>query len=172
MASKTLSGPRCVAIVGPYLSGKTTLLESILHLCGTTNRKGSVTDGNTVGDSAPEARARNMSVEVNLATTEYLGEEWNFLDNPGSVELIGESYCSLSVADAAIVVCEPGAEKVLAVTRLLLDLDEKSIPYTIFINKIDGTEPNVKETFDALQGLTERAQRLQCSMPPFSSPTE
>ena len=156
MASKTLSGPRCVAIVGPYLSGKTTLLESILHLCGTTNRKGSVTDGNTVGDSAPEARARNMSVEVNLATTEYLGEEWNFLDNPGSVELIGESYCSLSVADAAIVVCEPGADKVLAVTRLLLDLDEKGIPYTIFINKIDGTEPNVKKTFDALQGLTER----------------
>ena len=156
MASKTLSGPRCVAIVGPYLSGKTTLLESILHLCGTTNRKGSVTDGNTVGDSAPEARARNMSVEVNLATTEYLGEEWNFLDNPGSVELIGESYCSLSVADAAIVVCEPGTDKVLAVTRLLLDLDEKGIPYTIFINKIDGTEPNVKKTFDALQGLTER----------------
>jgi len=155
MASKNPSGPRCVAIVGPYLSGKTTLLESVLHLCGATNRKGNVTDGNTVGDAAPEARARNMSVEVNVATAEYLGDQWNFLDCPGSVELIRETHVNLLMADAAIVVCEPGVEKVLAVTRLLLDLDERGMPYTIFINKIDNTEAKVKETFDALQGLTE-----------------
>ena len=156
MASKNPAGPRCVAIVGSYLSGKTTLLESILNLCGATNRKGSVTDGNTVGDSAPEARARNMSVEANVATANYLGEEWTFLDCPGSVELIQETRTNLSMADAAVVVCEPGVEKVLAVTRLLLDLDEKGMPYTIFINKIENTEAKVKETFDALQKLTER----------------
>ena len=161
MASKQPSGPRCAIIVGPYLSGKTTLLEAILHLCGATNRKGSVTDGNTVGDSAPEARARNMSVEMNMATAEYLGEEWTFLDCPGSVELIQETYGSLAVADTAIVVCEPGADKALAVTRLLLDLDEKGLPYIIFINKIDGTEPKVKETFDALQGLSQRPMVLR-----------
>lgn len=161
MASKQPSGPRCAVIVGPYLSGKTTLLEAILHLCGATNRKGSVTDGNTVGDSAPEARARNMSVEMNMATAEYLGEEWTFLDCPGSVELIQETYGSLAVADTAIVVCEPGADKALAVTRLLLDLDEKGLPYIIFINKIDGTEPKVKETFDALQGLSQRPMVLR-----------
>ena len=70
--------------------------------------------------------------------------------------MIQETRTNLSMADAAVVVCEPGVEKVLAVTRLLLDLDEKGMPYTIFINKIENTEAKVKETFDALQKLTER----------------
>ena len=111
MARKSLSGPRCAAIVGPYLSGKTTLLEALLNLCGVTGRKGKVMDGKTVGDSAPEARSRNMSVEVNVATAEYLGEEWSFLDSPGSIELIQETYSTLALVDAAVVVCEPGNEK-------------------------------------------------------------
>jgi len=45
---------------GPYLSGKTT--ESLLSVTGQSH-KGSVRDGNTVGDSATEARDRHMSVE-------------------------------------------------------------------------------------------------------------
>ena len=36
------SGPRTVALVGPYGSGKTTLLESILSITGAIQRKGSV----------------------------------------------------------------------------------------------------------------------------------
>ena len=44
------SAPRCVALVGPYLSGKTSLLEAMLFASGTTNRRGTAKDGNTVGD--------------------------------------------------------------------------------------------------------------------------
>ena len=32
------SGPRCIALVGPYLSGKTILLEAILFRTGATQR--------------------------------------------------------------------------------------------------------------------------------------
>ncbi|MGA0197999.1 MAG: GTP-binding protein, partial [Prochlorotrichaceae cyanobacterium] len=61
------SGIRNVAIVGPYSSGKTTLLESLLFVAGATSRKGQVQEGNTVGDSVPEARDRQMTVEVSAA---------------------------------------------------------------------------------------------------------
>lgn len=47
-----------MALVGPYLSGKTTLLESLLFIAGGINRKGKAGQGNTVGDAAAEARAR------------------------------------------------------------------------------------------------------------------
>ena len=35
-------GPRCIALVGPFQSGKTTLLEAILERTGALQRTGSV----------------------------------------------------------------------------------------------------------------------------------
>ena len=72
MTDKTPAPPRCAVLIGPYLSGKTTLLEALLSASGAIHRKGSITEGNTVGDSSPEARARQMSVEPNFAHGEYL----------------------------------------------------------------------------------------------------
>ncbi len=46
------SGPRCVALVGPFQSGKTTLLEAILARTGVIQRQGTVETGNTVGDGS------------------------------------------------------------------------------------------------------------------------
>jgi len=63
MPTKDKSGPRCAAIVGPYLSGKTSPLESIFLAAGAVNRKGTIKEGNTVSDSSPEAQKRQMSVE-------------------------------------------------------------------------------------------------------------
>src|SRR2546430_638979 len=103
------SGPRCVALVGPYGAGKTTLLESILWITGAIQRKGSIQAGNMVGDSAPEARARQMSVETNCANTRYLDEAFTFLDCPGSIEFLQETLNVLPAVDAAIVVCESEA---------------------------------------------------------------
>ena len=54
---------RCIALVGPYLSGKTTLLEAILARTGAISRQGSIADKNTVGDASQEAREHGMSVE-------------------------------------------------------------------------------------------------------------
>ncbi len=145
------ASPRCAALVGPYLSGKTTLLEALLLACGATTRKGSVKDGNTVGDSAPEAKARLMSVEVAPASAAYLDEQWTFLDCPGSVELWGETQNALMACDVAVVVCEPVPDKALLISPLLKFLDDNSIPHLLFINKIDQLSGNQTRTRDVLQ---------------------
>jgi elongation factor G len=142
--------------VGPYLSGKTTLLESLLHVTGAVTRKGSVRDGNTVGDSSPEARARRMSVEVATAGTEHQGDRWVFLDCPGSVELAQEAQNALSVVDAAVVVCEPEPAKALTLAPLLKFLDDRAIPHMLFINKMDTAMYRVREVLAALQAVSTR----------------
>ncbi|MBK8176567.1 MAG: elongation factor G [Rhodospirillales bacterium] len=156
MTKKPSSGPRCAAFVGPYGAGKTSLLESVLAVCGAISRKGSVREGNTVGDSSAESRARQMSTEMNIATAEYLGEQWTFLDCPGFIELAQDAYNALMVVDAAVVVCEAEPQKILTLAPLLRFLDERTIPHVVFINKMDLAGGSIRATLEALQGLSNR----------------
>ncbi len=150
------SAPRCVALVGPYLSGKTTLLEALLFASGSTNRRGSVRDGNSVGDHAAEARARQMSTEINVANATFLDDPWTILDCPGSVELLYEAQQAMLVADTVVVVCEPEVERAITVSALLRFLDRHNIPHMIFINKLDTASARVRDVMAALQAVSDR----------------
>jgi elongation factor G len=145
------AGPRCIALVGPYLSGKTTLLEAILYRTGAIERQGKVADGSTVGDSAPEARAHGMSVELNAASTDFLGDTYTFLDCPGSIEFMQEAHAALAGCDAAVVVCEPDEKKTAALQLILKELDKLQVPRILFINKIDKSENKLTEALSYLQ---------------------
>jgi elongation factor G len=150
------AGPRSAALVGPYLSGKTTLLEALLFASGTTNRRGSAKEGNTVGDHSAEARARQMSTELNVAGAKYLGDSWTFLDCPGSVELAWEAQGILFAADVAVVVAEPETERVLTMSPLFKFLDDHQIPHMVFINKMDTATARVSEVLAALQSVSQK----------------
>jgi elongation factor G len=144
-------GPRCIAIVGPFQSGKTTLLESILERTGAIERAGRTVNGNTIGDAQPEARAHSMSIEPNVATAPFLGETMTFVDCPGSMEFLHDMRSVTPVCDAAIVVCEADDRKVPALEIVLRELEEADIPRFLFINKIDSATRRVRETLEILQ---------------------
>lgn len=150
------SGPRTVALVGPYGSGKTTLLESILSVTSAIARKGSVPAKNTVGDSSAEARARQMSVEVNSATTRYMDESFTILDCPGSIEFLQEALNVLPGVDMAVVVCEPEANKALMLQPYLKRLADLHIPHLLFVNKIDKAKGALREMLASLQAVSEK----------------
>jgi elongation factor G len=145
------AGPRCIAIVGPFQSGKTTLLEAILERTGAVSRAGRVANGDTVGDASAEARAHGMSIEPNVATVEFLGETMTFIDCPGSTEFMHEMRNVTPACDAAIVVCEADERKIPALEVTLRELEEAGIPRFLFINKIDTATRRVRETLSLLQ---------------------
>ncbi|HEY4114629.1 MAG TPA: elongation factor G [Rhizomicrobium sp.] len=149
-------GPRTVALVGPYGSGKTTLLESMLWATGAVQRKGSVPQGNTVGDFSPEARARQMSVEVNVATTTYLDESFTFLDCPGSIEFLQDTLNVLPAVDAVVVVCEPDGNKLQMLKPFLKRIADQGIPHFLFVNKIDKATGNVRDLLAQLQEASDK----------------
>ena len=149
------TGPRCIAVVGPFASGKTTLLEAILARTGAIDKPGSVANGGTVGDSSPEARAHSMSVELNIAETTFMDEVFTFLDCPGSVEFNYESEPLVAGIDAAIVVAEPDEKKIPALQVVLRHLEERGIPRFLFLNKIDKASMGVRDALTLLQPASE-----------------
>ena len=145
------AGPRCIAIVGPFQSGKTSLLEAILARTGAVERQGWAASGNTVGDAGAEARAHGMSVEPNVATVRFLGDALTLVDCPGSVEFQHDMRTVVPACDAAVVVCEADDRKVPALEIVLRELEEADIPRFLFINKIDSASRRLRETLALLQ---------------------
>ena len=138
-------GPKCIAILGPLASGKTTLFNAILERSGAAKQAGA---GSTSG---AEARAHNMSAEANFATTSFMGESITFVDCPGSVEFAHEAEPVLVASDAAVVVIDADDNKLLMLQLILRRLDDLGVPRMLFLNKIDKCGAGVREILKTLQ---------------------
>src|SRR6201993_768239 len=144
-------GPRCIALVGPFQSGKTTLLEAILARTGAIPKAGSVDAGTSHGDASPEARHHKMSVGLSAATVNFMGDSYTFLDCPGSIEFAHDMRAALAAVDAAIVVCEADEKKLPQLQIILRELEDLKIPRFLFLNKIDKANKRIRETLATLQ---------------------
>jgi len=144
-------GPRCIALVGPFQSGKTTLLEAILARTGAIPKAGSIDAGTSLGDASPEARHHKMSVGLTAATTTFMGDSYTFIDCPGSVEFAHDMRAALPAVDAAIVVCEADEKKLPQLQIILRELEDLKVPRFLFLNKIDRANKRIRETLGTLQ---------------------
>jgi elongation factor G len=154
--AKGAKGTRCVALVGPQGSGKTTLTEALLFAAGAIASRGSVAQRNTVSDANPEARARQMSTELTPVRCNFMGDEWVVLDCPGAIDLIQESHHGMMMADTVVVVTDPQPERMLALAPIFRFLDAHKIPHILFINKMDTASGSVRDLLAAAQRQSSR----------------
>jgi elongation factor G len=153
--------------VGPFQSGKTTLLEAILARTGAIPRQGTVEAGTTVGDASHEARHHKMSVELSIASTDFMGDSYTFVDSPGSIEFIHDMRAALPAVDAAVVVCEMDEKKIPQLQLILRELEDQKIPRFLFLNKIDKADATITDALKLLQPAS-RNKLLVRQIPTFS----
>ena len=134
-----VAGPRSVALIGPYGSGKSTLFDALMAAAGSPLKR--------PGD----IRKRVVSTESRLGHCSFLGDRWSILDCPGSVEFAFETEAALAAVDLAIVVCEPMTGRASSVPLLLKALEDFQVPHLIFVNKIDTLTGSLDDTLAALQ---------------------
>lgn len=154
MTAGRVRGARAIALVGPPGAGKTTLAEALLFAAGAIERQGAVQAGATIGDSSPEARARQQSVELNVATFAFMDDRYTLLDCPGSVEFVADVDSALPGADLAVVVADSDPDKAVLLQPILHQLDALGIPRMIFVNKVDQAKASLRAVMSALQTVS------------------
>jgi elongation factor G len=125
---------RCVVVVGPAHSGKSTLADALVALGG--------------GGAAP----RGHEGEARLLGVDWLDEHWSVIDCPGSPELMGAAQDALSAADAAIVVVPADPEAAALAAPWLRLVEEAAVPSMVFINKADAPNGRLSSIVASLQG--------------------
>lgn len=142
---------RNVSLVAHGGAGKTSLTEALLYTSKAIDRLGNVLEGNTSSDHDAEEIKRSVSISASLAPVEWKDHKINFIDTPGYFDFVGEVRGALRVSDAAVIVAcavsgvEVGTEKVWNYC------DEREIPRSFYINKLDRENASFERTLEALR---------------------
>jgi elongation factor G len=129
---------RNIVLLGHGGSGKTSLVEAILHKTGATNRLGSVDEKTSICDYYDEEKSHGHSIKSSVVHTKFGGKEINIIDTPGYPDFIGPSIKAIPAAETVCIVINAAAG-VETITRKAFDVATKSHKAKlIIINKMDS----------------------------------
>jgi len=137
MASPAPARIRNVAVTGHGGSGKTSLVETLLHLIGATSRLGKVDEGTSILDTDPEEHKRRITINMALASFTHEGTKLNLLDTPGFADFAGDRHAALRVADAALVVIDGSAGIQVGTQAVWDELEAEKTPRILVVTRLD-----------------------------------
>jgi len=148
---------RNVAFVGHGASGKTTLVDALAFVSGSSRRHGSIKDGSTLTDTSPDEIERKHSISLGVGHAEWMNVKVNLLDTPGYLDFFGEVICGLSVADAAVVVVSGVSGVEVGTERCWQACDHFHLPRLLFVSGMDKEHANFERVFaDLRERLTAK----------------
>ena len=148
---------RNVAFVGHGASGKTTLVDALAFVSGSSRRHGSIKEGSTLTDTSPDEIDRKHSISLGLGLAEWMNVKLNLLDTPGYLDFFGEVICGLSVADAAVVVVSGVSGVEVGTEKCWEACDQLQLPRIIFVSGMDKEHANFERVFnDVRERLTPK----------------
>ncbi|MFZ0487097.1 MAG: GTP-binding protein, partial [Arenicellales bacterium] len=106
MSDYSVEDIRNIALVGHAGSGKTTLIESLLHAAGAIQTPGEVEKGNTVADDDPLERKHHHSLRSALVSVDHGGCHINLVDTPGYPDFVGHALGALPAVETAAMVVD------------------------------------------------------------------
>ncbi len=126
-----------IALLGNDGSGKTTLTESLLYEAGIIQRRGRITQQNTVSDYFPVEQEYGYSVFSTVFHVEWNGKKLNIIDCPGSDDFVGSALTAMNVSDTTILLLK-GANGVEVGTQNHFRYTEKlGKPVIFLVNQLD-----------------------------------
>jgi elongation factor G len=143
-----------IALVGHAGSGKTSLIESLLHRSGMINSKGTIERGDTVCDSDDLEKELQHSLDIAITHLNHQNKQINIIDTPGYADFLGRGISILPAVESALVVINAATGIEPVTIRMMDAAKRRNLCRFIIINKIDVADldltallENIQETF-------------------------
>jgi elongation factor G len=155
---------RNVAVVGHGASGKTTLVDALAFVSGSSRRHGSVKDGTTLTDTSAEEIARGYSIALGCAYAEWSDAKINLLDTPGYADFAGDAIAGLVAADGALVTVGATGGVEVGTERMFREAIKRKDPVLFVVAMMD------KENADFDRAYASIRERLTPNVVPVEIP--
>ena len=149
---------RNVAVVGHGGSGKTSLVDALAFVAGSSKRHGRVKEGSALTDYSPDEIEKGYSINLSLAFAEWEGAKINLIDTPGFLDFAGDAAAGIFACDASLIALsstagvEVGTEKVWRQTRAF------GHPALFFVSLMDKEHADFERVYtDIHDHLTAKA---------------
>ncbi len=148
---------RNIAVVGHGASGKTTLVDALAFVSGSSKRHGSVRDGTALTDFSREETERGFSISLACAHAEWMDSKINLLDTPGYSDFQGDAIAGLTAADGALVVVSATAGVEVGTTRMFNEAIARRDPILFVASMIDKEHASFDSVYEGIKSkLTPR----------------
>jgi len=142
---------RNIAVVGHGASGKTTLVDALAFVSGSSKRHGSVRDGTALTDFDREETERGFSISLACAHAEWMDTKINLLDTPGYSDFQSEAIAGLSAADGALVVVSANGGVEVGTKRMFDEAIERRDPVLFVITMMDKEHTSFDGVFEDIK---------------------
>ena len=128
---------RNIAVVGHGASGKTSLVDALAFVSGSSRRHGAVGDGTALTDTSPEEVERRFSINLGCAHAEWMGAKINLLDTPGFLDFQGDAIAGLAAADGALCVIGATSGVEVGTERMFQEAVARRDPVLFVVTMMD-----------------------------------
>lgn len=154
MATEYVSSDiRNIAVLGHGGSGKTTLVDAMCFVAGSTTRRGSVEAGTAHTDFTAEEHDHGISINLAVARAEWMGAKINLIDTPGYLDFFGEAEASVRVADGGLIVVGATTGVEVGTERVWSACDRRGLPRMIFVSMMDRENANFERCFQQVREI-------------------
>src|SRR5213083_1489984 len=142
---------RNVAVVGHGASGKTSLVDALAFVSGTSKRHGSVKDGTALTDYTADEIERKYSINLALAVAEWMDTKVNLIDTPGYLDFTGDALAGVYAADSAVVVLSATAGVEVGTEKVWDYCEGRALPRLFFVSLMDKEHANFERVYNQIK---------------------
>jgi len=142
---------RNVAVLGHGASGKTSLVDALAFVAGTSKRHGAVKDGTALTDYTADEIERKYSINLALAVAEWMETKVNLIDTPGYLDFTGDALAGVYAADSAVVVLAGTAGVEVGTEKVWDYCERRGLARLFFVSLMDKEHADFERVFNQIK---------------------